>query len=270
MSASPSIDAFIICWTGKEQLAQHIAAAIASQVDRLFVIYSNASNTVVQGAGEWIQVPDEYFYGKKFEACLQRTDADVMLQIQADAGHDDWPAVIAACRRAFAEWPDLAVWAPSVDHTPYHIARSGIVEAAPGLYHVAQTDGVVWAMTRATCDRLREFDYDINNLGWGMDWVAICHAYANGNTVLVDTSILVVHPRGHGYKGHIAREQMYRFFERMTLRERLYFRLLYDFMEPKKGPGPTFGQNLRDLFPSLRRQFRAWRNARRARRRARR
>ena len=56
-----NIHAFIICWTGMEDNARHIASAIEHEVEQLTVIYSNQSGTIEAGAGHWVQVPDEWF-----------------------------------------------------------------------------------------------------------------------------------------------------------------------------------------------------------------
>lgn len=270
MTTKQTIDAFIISWTGKEENARKIAAEVVDKVDRLFVIYSNATNTPTDGAGEWVQVPDAWFYGKKFEACLQRLSGDLMLQIQADASCDDWGRLIERCRTCFREREQLAVWAPEVDYTPYPLSRVKIIEAGPAeLVHVAQTDGIVWTLSRDVCERLRDYDYDVNHFGWGMDWASVCYAYANDREVLVDAAIHVDHPKTRGYKGDDARRQMHLFLEQMTGRERMFMNLMVGFMAPKEKPRPTFLQNVADLLPSLARGFRNWRRARRARRKAR-
>lgn len=263
MTTKQTIDAFIISWTGKEENARKIAAEVVDKVDRLFVIYSNATNTPTDGAGEWVQVPDAWFYGKKFEACLQRFSGDLMLQIQADASCDDWGRLIERCRTYFRERERLAVWAPEVDFTPWPLSRTTIIDAAPHLHRVTQTDGIVWVLSQNVCQRLRQFDYDSNHFGWGMDWAAICYAYANGYEVLVDSSIKIDHPKTRGYEGNSAREQMHLFLSAMTLEERMFFNLFDRFMMPKAGPKPTFGDNCKDLLPSLSRSFKNWRRARR-------
>jgi hypothetical protein len=43
---------------------------MSALVDRVTVIYSDRDNLEVSGAGQWLQVPDEWFYGRKFKAIL--------------------------------------------------------------------------------------------------------------------------------------------------------------------------------------------------------
>jgi len=85
-----SVHAFIICWSGKEQNAVNIASAVKPNVRKLTTIYSNHTDTDVSGAGEWIKVPDEEFYGRKFARCIKQFDSDIFLLIHADVSCDNW------------------------------------------------------------------------------------------------------------------------------------------------------------------------------------
>jgi hypothetical protein len=221
------VHAFIISWTGQEENARRIAEAIASHVDELTVVYSNHAGQGERGAGDWHRVDDAWFYGKKFAACLKLHRSGVMLQIQADVVFDDWPRVVARCRHAHRTVPDLGVWAPYFDNTPWRqeiVLISALSDAS--LSVVANTDGLVWALSEPVADRMRELDYDGNNLGWGIDWAAICFALANRRMVVRDTSLVLTHPPGTGYSREEASAQMSAFLQQLPWPEKIQLQLL--------------------------------------------
>ena len=211
------IHAFIICWSGMEDNARHIARSIHHLVDELSVVYSNKNDTIETGAGNWIQVPDTWFFGKKFQTCLQLHTGGILLQIQADAASDNWPALVNHCKSAYAQFDNIGVWAPNVDYTWWTDDRVLIrhIESSK-MVMVAQTDCTVWSFSENVLQRLRAFDYDHNNFGWGIDWVAIAYSVANHLLVLRDMSITIKHRQETGYKKEEAEQQMNNFFKQMT------------------------------------------------------
>lgn len=215
----PSVHVNIISWEGMQDAARAIAGALAPHADRLSVIYSNRAGTPEDGPGEWRAVPQSWFFGRKFAFSLtQHGEADILLQIQADTRHPDWPEVLRRCRAAFAAVPDLGIWAPRRDRTPYVNMVTGR-HAGSGLDEVLQTDGVVWALSPAVVGWLRGLDYGHNNLGWGIDWAALAHARAAGLSVLTDPALMIEHLPGRGYADAQARRQMLRFLEQLPERE---------------------------------------------------
>lgn len=232
MSLVGPFNAFIISWSGTEDRARMIAASVVGEVDSLTVIYSNTSDTDLIGPGDWVRVPDEWFYGRKFRACLERHGAGIMLQIQADAECDDWPDLIRKCRVAHASDSTLGIWAPDIRFTPWESALVDIDQAhEDDVVPVAQTDGIVWSIVEPIVSRLRLLDYEQNNLGWGIDWIAGCCARVSNLRVLRDRSILVRHPPGAGYSRDEARQQMDVFLRQMTSQERDQFLLLNSLVE---------------------------------------
>ena len=207
-----------------EENARHIARAIEHKVDHLSVVYSNKAGTTETGAGHWVKVPDDWFYGRKFSECLRLHSGTIMLQIQADAASDSWHEVIDRCRQAYSLYDDLGVWAPDIDFTPWDMDRVKIARI-PGTSFAAvlQTDGIVWSLSEPVIERMRRFDYEQNNLGWGIDWAAICYAFTHDLLVLRDTSICVTHPQGTSYDKPIASKQQTAFLSQMTLQEKIMY-----------------------------------------------
>ena len=252
--ASPRLDVVIISWQGRHDNAAHIARSLRASPDlRVVVIYSNALESVETGAGEWIRVPNAHFFGWKFRRALDcaRADSPAMVIIQADACADDWPALLARCVERFKAIPNLGLWTPHVAYTPWIPKRVDIAPVAgTDLMHVARTDGIVLALARPVLERLRQLDYDANNLGWGIDCVAIAFSFANGLMVVRDDGGRVHHPRSRGYDQRLALVQWRQFLLQMTEAEKCINAFVCRFTEDRT---PTLGQR----FKALRRRVRA-------------
>lgn len=216
----PRIAAYVISWTGHGDAARAIAAGLVGHVDRLVVVYSNAAGTIEDGPGEWVQVPNEYFYGMKFLTTLRDFDADLMLQVQADASSDDWPGLVARCRDAFAARPALGVWTPLVDWTYFDLGSILIAREPDGICQVTRTDSVVWALSAPMCDALRDLDLTRNTFGWGIDSAASAIAHNRGLEVVVDLETLVGHPQPSAYDQDAAYLQGQEFLQQLGPGER--------------------------------------------------
>ncbi|WP_238368358.1 glycosyltransferase [Mesobacterium pallidum] len=206
---SKPIHAVIISWDGFQTQARAMAEGLHGAVDKLSVIYSNAQDREETGPGSWHKVPQSWFFGRKFQVSLTLNPHDaVMLQINADAQFDDWPAVVRQLRNAVDEVPDLGIWAPDLDWTPWLTSVVQKDTQRPdGLIDVVQTDGVCWALTPAVLSWLQKLDYSSNNIGWGIDWASSAHCHAAGLAVVRDPSLLIRHPEGRGYDGEEADRQ---------------------------------------------------------------
>lgn len=214
-----SVHAFIISWTGQEANALDLSAAIHSYVDRLTVIYSDSDQTHRHGFGEWVRVSNDWFFGKKFAECIKLFSGDIFFQIQADASFSRWDAIIENCRNAHKG--NVGVWAPDINFTPW---TSDIVKLFDGptrtTAHVMQTDGIVWSLDKRVVNRLAKLNLEQNNLGWGIDWVAIAFSYVSQMQVLRECAFTVSHPRGSGYSGAQAQDQMALFFQQLSTPEK--------------------------------------------------
>ncbi|MEH6523975.1 hypothetical protein [Sulfitobacter sp.] len=209
----------IISWEGYRDKAHAIATALNGSVGKVSVIYSNPENTPETGPGTWVSVPQSWYFGRKFRASLDLVGPDeVMLQIQADTHSDDWPALAAGCVACFEQHPDVGLWIPDINWTPWpaHIVGQGMV-AHTNLMKVAQTDGIVWALHPDLYPALRALDYTGNNLGWGIDWVALHEITKHHKIAVRDMSYPVHHPQGRGYDNAEAAQNMKTFITQMPL-----------------------------------------------------
>ena len=201
----------------------------------LRIIYSNAAEAPEEGPGLWQQVSNRKFFGPKFEAALANCVSDVLLIIQADALFADWSKIVERCQARFGQRPKLGLWAPRIDYTPWTPERVDVrLVRDQGLTAVAQTDGVVLAFSRAVMDRLRQLDYGCNNMGWGIDWIAICHCYVHGLEVLREDDQTIMHPPSRGYGWRDAVLQWRNFMLQMNDQEQVIFQILLRFTAERR------------------------------------
>lgn len=224
--ARPTLHAALISWPRVAPAARTIAHDLHPHADRLTVVYSTRGGGPESGRGEWVRVPDHVYFGGKFICAAQRGREDILLLIHADAQCGDWGGLVHRCREVMRRG-DVGVWAPSVTHTHW-VDELVEIHRAPGsaLAQVAQTDCVVLAMSRRVVDRLLELDYRGNNLGWGIDWAAICTSNVRGLQVLRDHEVLVHHEPGRGYEPGEAMAQMQVFLTQLTEAEQRAYRHL--------------------------------------------
>jgi hypothetical protein len=196
-------------------------------VAELTVIYSNADGVEETGAGHWHQVPNAFFYGRKFRETLALFRGDIMLHLHADASTDDWASVITSVERCYAEIPDLEVWASGIDASPLPDRQVAAGRASlPGVEIVYRTDSIVWAITARCVERFRALDFDCNNLGWGLDLVAAAFAHTHRRLAVRDTNVVVKHPLTTGYDRREAARQEIVFFRQLELGEQLQLQLI--------------------------------------------
>lgn len=101
--------------------------------------------------------------------------------------------------------------------------------------YVSQTDGIVLMLNAEVVQRLSILEYDNNNLGWGIDWLAICFCYVNNLFVVRDHNLMVTHPKGRGYDRIEAKSQMIQFLNaNMTMQEKLIYEILSYNIELKR------------------------------------
>jgi hypothetical protein len=227
------IHVFVISWEGKHDAAESIVSACTS-ADYRTVIYSNKDEKEETGTGEWIQVPNAHFFGRKFEAALNafKPNADIFFLIQADVVSDQWNVILEACRKAFED-DQVGVWAPSVDWTWWTNERVGMGRTPTGLI-VAQTDGIVMSCRASTVSALQKLDYSCNNLGWGVEWPVITHAYTEGRLAFRNADLWVKHPPGSGYDHREARSQMNAFLAQLPPHEQTRMNMLLHYaIRPK-------------------------------------
>ena len=218
---------FIISWEGKYEQAKFIADKLSYLNDKLYVIYSNNDGIEEKGSGKWIKVPNEFYFGMKFKTALDWNHDESMLIIHADAETDNWRELIVSSEDVEND-SEIGVWAPDVDYTPWHRDLVTVSENKEiGISFVAQTDGIILFLANKVVKRLKLMNYEPNNLGWGIDWAAICFSYVNNLFVIKDNKIKVTHKKGAGYDSDEANYQMINFLNNnLTSQEKLMYSLL--------------------------------------------
>jgi hypothetical protein len=226
----PSLHTFIISWKGQHARAAAIARDVAAVSDVVSIVYSDPDpQTAPEADCLLIRRDDALFWADKFNACLEHlpADADLLLVIHADCDCDDWAGLVTASRRAHREYPRIAVWAPLISFTPYPLKHTllGRFFNSP-MKLVAQTDGIVFSLSKAAITRMRALDYSKNLYGWGIDWVFMAFTYANKLFAVVDPRVQVRHPESHGYSQHNANALMQDFLKQLGPSEYVQYALL--------------------------------------------
>jgi len=219
--ATVDLHVVVLSWPGHEQNALHVEKELSEVVRRVTVIHSLTGESSFSLPAHWVVMSDTSFYGAKFSQSLELHDEGVMLQIQADATCLDWPALAVRCREIFdAEGEKLGLWSPHVDWTSWNYARTHIRPwNSKGLAPVIKVDGIVWAIAPKVLERLAQFDYTGNNLGWGIDSAAAAIATTRGLAILLDSTQDVVHPRGSAYAAAEAGRQAGDFLAQLSPEE---------------------------------------------------
>jgi len=194
----------ILCWPSFEAAAQETQRQILETGVPCHVIYSEShvKESAVPIPGDWVKIPDDWFYGRKLKFVLEFFNFDTLLQVQADATHGDWGLVVKRLHSAFNEPKEyqIGVWAPDVDYTFW---KSPCVDvgrdARTSLRFVMQTDTTCWALAGDVQKFLRSTPLVLNNTGWGVDWAATAFAYTTGKSVCRDETLTITHPKGSNY-----------------------------------------------------------------------
>lgn len=251
---TPALHVVIISWQGQAHSARVIADALAPVVDggtdggmdgralRLSVIYSNTDETPETGPGTWHRVPQSWYFGRKFARALDLLAPDeVMLQIQADVSHDDWPGLVRDCQASFARYDRMGIWASELSWTPWPTdrVRDG-APLSPDLHKVIQSDGVVWALHPRIWQPMAALDYDVANLGWGIDWLAGHLARRQNRYTVRDSRHRVDHPKERGYSGAVAAQHMKNLLAQLSLADRTEILARHDALHATlSGPDPA-------------------------------
>lgn len=220
------LHAVVISWEGTEDRARLIATHVREHIDRVSLTYStNGPDLVIPGVAA-ARVPSEWYFGRKFAHAIETWGDEAMLLIQADAEATSWREVVAGCVRALST-PPIKMWSPEIDVTPWPTEVVQLPFSSPPHYRVvAQTDGIVLGLATDVVQRLKRLDYSRNNLGWGIDWVALCYTYAHDGVAVRDRSVNVRHAPGCGYRQAEAARLMREFLAHMTLTEQVQYEFL--------------------------------------------
>ena len=214
--------------------ALNIAKQSIEDTYKTTVIYSNNQESNENGDGEWIKVPNEYFYGRKLKKALHLNEGDLCMIIQADADSENWPGLIERTKEVFSLYEKIGVYAPDVDMSAFESASINMGTYKDSLIHAAFTDGICFCISKAIAHRLLDSDLDNNNIGWGTNALMCSFARTKKIHVLRDLSIQIKHPRGSGYSHIKAMTQMNAYINTFTEEEKKAYNELNTFYLMKK------------------------------------
>jgi hypothetical protein len=218
MADALRVHAIIYSWPAVHANAFSIARALAGHVYRVSIVACTDTPLEHEPDLDVVVLDNSAYFGRQFEKTIEVFDGDVLLQIAADTTTPSWPAVASQCAKRFAANDKLAIWTPDIDGTTWPNERVFLYRTEdPNMIGIVQTDCIVWAMRRPIVDFLRAMDYARTPLGWGIDWAAIAHAYANGQRVLRDLSVKIHHRiGGSGYDRDEANRQKDHFLSALS------------------------------------------------------
>lgn len=234
-----SLHIFIISWAGQHANAAAIAKAVSKGPHEVTIVYSDDDPEFKPATScQVLKRPNDLFWADKFKTCIEACTGELMMVIHADCSCKDWWGLVSKGYEATSTMPNGGLWAPTIEGTPWPLTRTELVT----LNHtpisiVAQTDALVFCITKPLIERMRSANYDKNLYGWGIDWMLISHAYATGRLAVIDRSVVVTHPYAErGYKDSMAQAQMDEFLGQLTLNEFVQYTLLRSHvnrLEPK-------------------------------------
>ena len=227
------VHVFIISWPGHHENAMAIARQLIAHSSLVSVVYSDLDpnfNFVPEANVEFIKRPNTLYFGDKFKACLDHCKANHILLIHADCEYKDWVSLLKGYEHTITHYPDMAVWCPEIDETPWTQAKTGIgsIDGTP-LEVLAMFDAIVFGLNTDIIERMRRVNYEENIYGWGIDWMIAAHVRTLNHLIIMDKSFRVHHKGGANYDMHEARLQMQTFLNQLTKQERLNFLILEGF-----------------------------------------
>lgn len=232
----PELEVFIISWAGQTQRSLAIARQLSGAARRVSIVHSEPAALFAGSDAHLIAVPEDWYFGRKFDAALKVRQCELMMFITADADHPDWSLVALRCQEAFAKIPNLGVWSPKVWFSTWSLAKVWIARlAVRPLQAVVRTDSIVWTINARIADRLSCIDFSQNNYGHGIDTLAAMAAQTSGQVVAMDPGLEIAHPKGAGYSPDEALEQAKGFIQQFTLAEQLVWEAMREYMTLRRG-----------------------------------
>jgi hypothetical protein len=222
MAGPPRVHAIIYSWPAVHRQAFEIAKQINRHVHRASVVACSDTPIQHDASLEVFMLDNSCYFGRQFEKTIEIFEGEVLLQIAADTTTEDWGAVARQCQTRFQSVPNLAIWSPDIDGTTWPNNQVTLYNTSdPNLIGIVQSDCIVWALSHTMVDFLRTLDFSKTPLGWGIDWAAIAHAYANGGRVMRDLSVKIHHTLGTGYNREEANRQKEIFLSTLSENDRI-------------------------------------------------
>ena len=228
------LHAYIISWKGQHQSAIAIAEVISKVADITTITYSDPDDNYTpstESSVNFLKRSDALFWGDKFKSSLDDFKEDLMLIIHADCTCSDWGSLVQTCKSSMERFQNIGLWAPHIDYTPHNLLRTLIGEInGTSLAIVAQTDAIVFCISKVVAERLRLASYESNVYGWGFDTMAAAFAYSNKLIAVADKSQVVTHPKSRGYPAQAAQQQCTQFLSQLNLYESIQNKLLWEYV----------------------------------------
>ena len=237
-----SIHVFIISWLGQHLNAVAIADSISSVVDKVTIVYSDPNPDFHLAINKFnlIKRPNDFFWEDKFKACLDACDSELLMVIHADTHCMDWKYLVEKCRKEMIVNQLLGVWSPLVKNSSYPLNRTYIASINNTSLHIAaQSDGIIFCLSKNIVLRMQQAEYGNNRYGWGIDWLFIVATYASGKVAVVDQSIEIEHNPSRGYDDSSAYEDMMNFLNKnLNIQEVAQYILLQSHIQNSKLRNP--------------------------------
>lgn len=195
--------AFVFNWPGEKQRAPALEAHLSPHVP---VVVVNSDDARRGEFPHWVHVGADAYFTRQWDEALRRFTGDALFHVQADAWIDDVPGLLRDAEAAFVR--GAGVYAPDVDYTAHTYDRARLVEVAPGLHEVPNTDCTCWVIHGDVLRATPRVDPAANRLGWGIDYLVAATAQRLGRTVVRDYRRKASHPRGTGYDPRRARDEL--------------------------------------------------------------
>jgi len=196
-----SLHTFVISWPGFHDQAATIERGVGRDVS---VLNSDAASH----QPHWVLQASEAFYSARWNKALELCCSDVMGIVCADVTSTDWSFVVARARAAFAQLPELGVYAPFVDTHFWLSDRIDLRRIGGDIYESPAPNGMCWFVKSDVARAVGSVDLSVNALGWGIDFVAGAIARQKGYAIGVDAGVTVRHPAGTSYDCDSAHSQM--------------------------------------------------------------
>ena len=233
---STRIHVFIISWAGKHEQACAIAREVGSAAEQLTIVYSDPDPDLeLLTTAATIKRPNSLFWGDKFKTCIDHCAEPLMLVLHADCSCNDWVALVKTCRLRIEQHPEIGIWSPQIEGTPFPLDKTELRPVDDTLTVVTFADPLCIAIKRPIVERMKQFDYSQNIYGWGIGFAF--HAYAFGHNLVpvIDRSIQVVHDTHQGYPKEMAREQRNEFLKQMSTNEMSIYLMMRNYYFSKGG-----------------------------------
>src|SRR5262249_19735157 len=116
----PKIQGFIFNWKGHEARAK----ALENKIGKLMkVTVINSQERLSDKYPGWVHLDNTAYFSAQWNKAIELFNADIFFHIQADAGCDQFGALIAKAKLVFEKYR-VGVYEPNVDYTDIEYDKS--------------------------------------------------------------------------------------------------------------------------------------------------